>query len=147
MRYLKMNEQKNIELTQQIFTAFGEGNIKFLLNLLAEDVEWQVAGSPEHTPLSGEYHGVEQVAHIFKTVSEFLQLQQFQPQEFVAQDDRVVVFGHAAGRILSTNRPVEYDWVHLYTFNNGKISKFREYLDTAAIATALHDTNSLFSAS
>jgi uncharacterized protein len=138
-----MNEQKNVELTQQIFKAFEEGNLQFLLSLLAEDVEWQVAGSREHTPLAGKYHGAEQVAEIFRTVSEFLELKQFQPQEFVAQGDRVVVFGHAVGYMLPTDRAVEYDWVHLYTLRDGKITKFKEYLDTAAIATALDDTNVL----
>jgi ketosteroid isomerase-like protein len=139
-----MNEQENIQLTQQIFKAFGEGNLQFLLNLLAEDVEWYVAGSPEYTPLAGKYHGVEQVAQIFKTVGEFLELKQFQPQEFVAQGDRVVVFGHAIGCVHPTNRAVEYDWVHFYTLRNGKITKFSEYLDTAAIAAAFDNLKSVF---
>ena len=131
-----MSEQENIQLTQQIFTAFQEGDVPFLLNILAEDVEWYVAGAREHIPLAGTYHGRKQVAQVFQTVGKFLQLQQFQPQEFVAQGDRVVVFGHALGCIQPTNHTVEYDWVHLYTLYDGKLKKFSEYLDTAAIAAA-----------
>lgn len=131
-----MSEQENIQLTQQIFTAFQEGDVPFLLNILAEDVEWYVAGSQEHIPLAGTYHGREQVAQVFQTVGKFLELQQFQPQEFVAQGDRVVVFGHALGCIQSTNHTVEYDWVHLFTLYDGKVTKFSEYLDTAAITAA-----------
>lgn len=132
-----MSEQENIQLTQQIFTAFQEGNIPFLLNILAEDVEWHVAGSREHIPLAGTYHGREQVAQVFQTVGKFLNLQQFQPHEFVAQGDRVVVFGHALGCIQPTNHTIEYDWVHLYTLHDGKVTKFSEYLDTAALAAAV----------
>ena len=78
----------------------------------------------------------KQVAQVFQTVGKFLELQQFQPHEFVAQGDRVVLFGHALGCIRSTNHTVEYDWVHLYTLYDGKVTKFSEYLDTAAIAAA-----------
>lgn len=131
-----MSEHENIQLTQQIFTAFQEGNVPFLLNILAEDVEWHVAGSREHLPLAGTYYGRDQVAQVFQTVGKFLDLQQFQPHEFVAQGDRVVVFGHALGCIRLTNHTVEYDWVHLYTLSDGKVTKFSEYLDTAAIAAA-----------
>jgi hypothetical protein len=136
--YQKMNEQKNIQIVQQMCAAFEQGNIPFVLDLLAEDVEWFVTGSPKHAPLAGVYHGRDQVAQIFSNVGEFLELQQFQAQEFIAQGDQVVVLGHARGRVKPTNHPLEYDWVQVYTLRDGKTVKFREYLDTAAIAEAFH---------
>ena len=136
-----MNEQQNIQLTQEIFQAFATGNIPFLLNILADDIEWYVAGSREHLPLAGTYKGREQVAQVFQTVSQYLELQQFQPEEFVAQNNQVAVFGKAKGNIRPNNSVVEYDWVHLYTWQDGKVIKFREYLDTGAMATAFQGVN------
>ncbi len=131
-----MNEQQNLQIVQQMCAAFEQGNIATLLDLLAEDVEWFVAGSPEHVPLAGTYYGRDRVAQIFSNVGEYLELQQFKAQEFIAQGDRVAVFGHALGRVKPTNCLLEYDWVHVYTLRDGQTIKFREYLDTAAIAAA-----------
>lgn len=136
--YQKMSEQENVKVVQQMCAAFEQGNIPFLLDLLAEDVEWFVAGSPKDVPLAGTYHGRAQVAQIFSIVGESLELQQFKAQEFIAQGDQVVVLGHALGSIRSTSHAVKYDWVHVYTLRDSKTIRFREYLDTAAIAAAFH---------
>ncbi|MEB3281701.1 MAG: nuclear transport factor 2 family protein [Lyngbya sp.] len=136
-----MNTQQNIQLTQQIFQAFAEGNVPFLLNILADDIEWYVAGSREHLPLAGTYQGREQVAQVFQKVGQYLELQHFKPEEFVAQNHQVAVFGKAKGRIRPNNCLVEYDWVHLYTWQEGKVIKFREYLDTGAMASAFQGVN------
>lgn len=131
-----MKEQENIKIVQQMCAAFEQGNVPFLLDCLAEDVEWIVVGSSEYIPLAGTYHGRDRVSQIFSTVGGALKLQQFQAQEFIAQDDQVVVLGHAMGHVKPTNQALEYDWVHIYTLRDGKTIRFREYLDSAAIAAA-----------
>lgn len=136
-----MKEQENIKIAQQMCTAFEQGNIPFVLDYLAEDVEWIVVGSPEYIPLAGTYHGRDRVIQIFSAVGGSVELQQFQAQEFIAQGDQVVVLGHASGRVIPTNQALEYDWVHIYTLRDGKTIKFREYLDSAAIAAAFGRVN------
>lgn len=137
-----MNEQQNVQIVQQMCAAFEQGDIATLLDLLAEDVEWFVAGSPEHAPLAGTYHGRDRVLQIFSMAGQYLEIHQFQAQDFIAQDNRVAVFGHARGRVKPTNRALEYDWVQMYTLRDSKTIKFREYLDTAAIAAAFRGTQS-----
>lgn len=137
-----MNEQQNVQIVQQMCSAFEQGDIATLLDLLAEDVEWFVAGSPEYAPLAGKYHGREHVLQNFSMAGQYLEIQQFQAQEFIAQDNRVAVFGHARGRVKPTNCSLEYDWVQMYTLRHGKTIKFREYLDTAAIAAAFRGSES-----
>lgn len=135
VKVMPMIEQ-NLQIVQQMYAALGQGNIPVLLNLLSEDVEWFVAGPPEEMPLAGTCRGRDQVLQIFKIMGESLELQQFQPQEFIAQNDQVVVLGHAQGRVKANNHPVKYDWVHVYTLRDGKTVKFREYFDTATVAAA-----------
>ncbi|MEA5502861.1 nuclear transport factor 2 family protein [Halotia wernerae UHCC 0503] len=131
-----MSEQENVQIVRQVCAAFEQGNIAYLLGALAEDVEWYVVGSQEHLPLAGKYHGRDRVAEIFSMVGQYLELHQFQAQEFIAQDNQVAVFGQARGLVKLTSRSLEYDWVHVYTLCDRQIIKFREYLDTAAIAVA-----------
>lgn len=51
-----------------MYAALGQGNLPSLLNLLAENIEWSVAGPPDEMPLAGTHHGHNQVAYIFKTI-------------------------------------------------------------------------------
>jgi len=36
-----VNEQENVQVVKQMFTAFGQGDIPTVLGLLAEDVDYQ----------------------------------------------------------------------------------------------------------
>jgi len=56
--------------------------------------------------------------------------------EFVAQGGRVPVVGLATGKIKATNRAFKDDWVFDTTVRNGKLTKFRRYIDTQALARA-----------
>ena len=61
---------------------------------------------------------------------EFLQ---FEPREFLAQGDLVVVLGDATTRVLQTGRTVTDQWVHIFTTRDGKIVKFDERADMSAL--------------
>ena len=60
----------------------------------------------------------------------------FQPREFVADGDRVLVIGWERAKVKATNRTFELDWVMAFTVRNGKVVSFREYTDTKAMADA-----------
>ena len=38
--------------------------------------------------------------------------------------------------IKATNRDVGSDWAHVWTFKDGKITRFREYVDIAVVSKA-----------
>jgi hypothetical protein len=77
-----MNEQENVKVVER-YTALGRGDIPTLLNMLAEDIEWLVPG-PADIPIAGRHRGHEQVAKLFKIAGEIAELEQFEPQEFIA---------------------------------------------------------------
>jgi uncharacterized protein len=128
-----MNEQKNLEIVQRGYKAFGEGDLATLTNLLTDDVEWNFP--PTYAGLPWAQHawrrpaGVEQVTRM---LFEALEFEIFQPDEFIAGGDQVVVLGHERCRIRATGRIVEAKWVQVFTLRDGKISRYREYSDTAA---------------
>ncbi len=41
-----MNEDTDIQAVQQLYNAFGQGNLDTILNALADDVEWHQPGPP-----------------------------------------------------------------------------------------------------
>ncbi len=131
-----MNEQENVKAVERIYTAFGQGDIQAMLNMLAEDIDWLFPG-PADIPFAGRYRGREQVAQFFKIVGETIEIEQFEPQEFITKGDKVVVLGHEQMRVKSSGRTSETDWVHVFTLRNGKVVKIHElYYDIAAIVAA-----------
>ncbi len=130
-----MSEQENTKVVQQAYENFKSGNIPALLNLISDEIKWQV---PEikNVPFAGKRHGREQTAQFFAIVAEAQEAQQFEPREYIAQGDKVVALGHYRWRVKATGRVFEADWTHVFTVRGGRIVSFQEYTDTAVAAAA-----------
>jgi hypothetical protein len=131
---MKMGAQENVQLVKEGYIAFSRGDIPGLLALMAEDVEWHIPGAG--LPLAGTYRGRDGVATFFQKLSADANILDFQPREFVAEGDRVIVVGWERIKVKATNRTTELDWVMSFTVRNGKVAIFREYTDTKALAEA-----------
>jgi hypothetical protein len=76
------------------------------------------------------------VASFFQKLNDTAEILAFEPREFTAEGERVLVIGWERARVKSTNRMFQSDWVMAFTLQNGKVVKFREFSDTQAIAEA-----------
>ncbi len=130
-----MSQQENTRLVQQCYENFKTGDIQSLLNLLSDDITWELP-EIENVPFSGRRQGREQVGQFFTTVAETQNVLQFEPQEFIAEGDKVVSLGSYRWLVKSTEREFTSKWVHVFTVRDGKIVAFLEYTDTAAAAAA-----------
>ena len=129
-----MGAQENLQVVKDAFAAFGRGDIPGLLALLSEDVEWHSPGVG--LPLAGTYRGQDGVANFFQELTQEMDISDFQPREFVADGDRVLVIGWERTTLKATKRTVELDWIMAFTVRNGKIVSYRQFTDTQAIAAA-----------
>lgn len=130
-----MSEQDNLRLVQEGYGDFARGDVQALLERFAEDIEWIVPGS-EKNPLAGTYKGRSRVGEFFKGLSELTDISSFEPQDFVAQGDKVVVLGREEGRVRSNGRNFQTDWAMVFTVHSGKVARFQQYLDTSNIEAA-----------
>jgi ketosteroid isomerase-like protein len=128
--------QDNLDVIRRGYDAFGRGDITALLGLFDEQIEWVSSGPPELIT-SGRRTGRQAVAEFFTAVNEVFDIQRFDPQEFIAQGDRVVVLGHESARVRATGKVVDSDWAHVFTMKNGKVAAFQEYVDTAPVVAEL----------
>jgi ketosteroid isomerase-like protein len=126
----------NIARVKGFYAAFGKGEIGHILSSLAPDVEWQSYGNPQHFPTLGPRTGIAEVEAFFRQVGENIAFSEFDPQEFFASGDHVFVLGRFAGTVRGTGRPAAAHFAHVFTFDNGKVGRFREYVDTASFAEA-----------
>ena len=84
--------QENITATQEIFVQFGAGNIPGILALLDDDIVIEFYG-PNTIPYAGTYHGKDEAQQFFETVLTSVDINQFDPEEMLAAEDKVFVTG------------------------------------------------------
>ena len=129
------NEKKNVKLIQNLYDAFGRGDMETIANALEDEVDWQVVGPPV-VGYTGRWQGRSQVRAFFQALAQTVTHQKFEPREFIAGDDHVVVLGSELATVNETRRPYEAEWVHIFTIKDGKIAAFKEFTDTTAMLTA-----------
>jgi len=130
--------EENTNLARQTYDAFLRGDMETLLSLYTDDIDWEVYGPADKVPTAGNYKGKEAVGGFFGKVNELLEADKFEVQEYIAQGNRVVALGAYTWTSKVTGRIFEANFVHAITIEDGKISRFREYTDTAAAAEAMN---------
>src|SRR3979490_3372979 len=97
---------------------------------LDDQVVWKpVTGAGRHVPTAGERRGTAAVAEFFKIVADTTHFSRFEPQQFIAQGDKVVALGHYTAK-TSTGGSVDSDFVMVFTVRGGKVTEFQEFLDS-----------------
>jgi ketosteroid isomerase-like protein len=121
----------NISIVQKAYADFGAGNIEALVGAMSENVEWtEPAGGV--APFAGTHVGRPALMTFFRSMGELVQALEFEPQEFVAHGDRVIVLGRYKFVAKVTGKAWETDWVMIWTIVRGQIRKFQIYKDTGA---------------
>jgi uncharacterized protein len=137
-----MSEQQNLDAVRNIYAAFGRGDLEGILSLLDPRVSWRSPGAP-HLPTGGLRRGVEEVREFFGLLLNTFDFQEFRPADFLAQGDKVVVLGTSREGPKGTGRFVDFRWVHVFTFGNGKIVEFEEPADVSALVEEFRRVQSL----
>ena len=130
-----MDEQANVRVVEGMFASLTRGDISGVLDRLSEDVEWRIAG-PAELPFAGLHRGRDAVARFFRDFAQLAEFETFEPREYLAKGDKVIVFGYERQRIRETGRVVETDWAMVFVVRDGRIARFRNYVDTRATQTA-----------
>ena len=85
----KTAEQANLRVIQRMYEAFMRRDIVALLDDMAEDVEWNIAG-PAEVPFTGAVRGRGEVARVLQKSFAMVRDQQPEVREVVAEGDQVV---------------------------------------------------------
>jgi ketosteroid isomerase-like protein len=98
---------------------------------------WDNPG-PDSPAYFGSHRGQAAVArNIFGFISENLQIDVFDPREFLIGADKVVVLLHIEAQIKRTGERLVQEAVHVFTFEGGKVVRFQDFQNSYAIAKAL----------
>jgi uncharacterized protein len=132
-----MSEQDNIELVKSGYSAFGRGDIQALFALMADDLEFQHPMPQSIWPWAGRRKGRQGYAEFLAGLSETVEYEQFEPREFIAQNEWVAVLVFERTRVKATGVVFEISEIHLFKLKDGKAAQFMVFEDTAPIIAAL----------
>jgi ketosteroid isomerase-like protein len=131
-----MQEAQNKKTVQDMYAAFGRGDIQSLMDSLSDDIVWiGVYGTGPHVPTSGERRGKAAVSKFFDQVAKNLNFSRLEPKEFIAAGDKVVTLGHYTAT-TAAKKSYDSDFSMVFTLKGGKVTHFQEFCDSAAINAA-----------
>jgi ketosteroid isomerase-like protein len=131
-----MADKGNAELVQSFYANFQAGNIDAVLALLSPDFELVYSG-PSVIPSAGRWSGHEGFRGWARAALQgHLPPQSVNFEEFIVQGDKVIVPGHVKLRVKTTDKTCETDFLHFFTVRGGKLTSWRDFFDTFAVAQA-----------
>jgi len=132
-----MSASENKQLMQHIFAELAQGNSRPLVESMADDFQWTVAGSSRW---SGAFKGKDavlnqllgplraQIDGRIKTV----------PLRFIAEDDFVVIEARGNNN-TKAGKPYNNHYCFVARLGDGKLREITEYMDTELVSSVLGD--------
>ncbi len=131
----------HIKTVQNLYEAFGRGDLPAILAHIADDVDWGVNADPNVTPPEKVSYfrrarNRDEVAKFyFEQAVELFEFHQFKPKAFMAGDQHVSVLLELELTARRTGKRFGFEEIHCFQFDpTGKICRYRGFLDTALIA-------------
>ena len=119
--------KSNADVVREAYAAFARSDIATILDLLDDGVAWS---APATLPQGGTFTGKDGALKFFEGLGaawETLEVAGEQLGELQGSD-LVIGVVHGSGRLRGAG-PAQYGAVHVFTVENGKITRFREYVD------------------
>jgi hypothetical protein len=126
-----MSEQ-SVEIVKGVYASFAQGDVPAVLGVFADDIEWHEA---EGMPYGGVYRGGDAVVqNVFGPISTDVEGFAVTPEEFVGSGDTVAVVVRYTGTGKATGKTLDVPVVHVMDVRDGKITRFRQFIDTVKFA-------------
>jgi uncharacterized protein len=127
----------NIKTITQVYEAFGRGDVAAILDAVTDDVDWAAEAASSAAPWYGVRHGRDAVAVFFSDFGSTMEVEEFTPVSFAANDTDVLTVVRFRARSRSTGKTAEMNLHHYFKFRDGKIAYYRGSEDSAQTETVL----------
>ena len=132
---ISVKKEQSISIIENAFENFLKGNIAGILDNCTDDIEW---GSYSNTvvPFGKTYHGKKGAAEFFSTLGGMLDYKIFDPQDYYADKDSVLVRGRHEATVKATGKNFSHEFLMHFKLRDGKVFSFFAFVDTRDEALA-----------
>ena len=124
----------NVDVIKSLYQAFAAGDIDSVRTLLDPSVEWIES---DGIPYSGTFKGYEAVlTGVFAKIGAEWDNFTAHVDQFIDAGDIVVTLGTDSGTYKATGQNMSAPTASIWTLKDGKVIKFRQYIDTLAVVNA-----------
>jgi uncharacterized protein len=130
-----LKQQEIIEIVKQVYQAFNASDIAMWLTFFAPTFEWYAA---DNSPIADRspYRGLDTVCgEVLPRLATLFPGMQLRADEILATENKAVMLGYYHNLPQKAGGTTEAQVAHILTFQNGKIVKFQQYLDTYKFAS------------
>jgi ketosteroid isomerase-like protein len=127
----------NIKTIEGVYDAFSRGDVAAIQDVVTDDVDWASETTSKVAPWYGVHHGQAGVGEFFAAFAGAMEVQEFTPISYAANDTDVLTVVRFRVKARSTGRTAAMDLHHWFTFRDGKIAQYRGTEDTAQTEAVL----------
>ncbi len=114
------------------YAALGRGDAPTALGLMADDIQWNTMW---HYKVDGRGPGKVAEGLLQPLMAEWSSFA-LTPNAYIVEGDTVVSLGAFTGVHGGSGKAVDAAYAHVWDVAEGKITRFRQYIDTLAVAEA-----------
>ena len=126
---------QSVEFVEGVYGAFARGDVPAVLGAFADDIEWFEA---EGMPYGGLHRGPEAVAqNVFGPITEDVEGFAVTPEELIGSGGTIAAVVRYTGTGKATGKALDVPVVHVWDIRDGKLTRFRQFIDTVKFAEAV----------
>ena len=124
----------NVGLVKDLYAAFGRGDIPKVLGSMSSGIKWFEAESNPYMPSGEAWVGPDAILNnLFMKLGSEWDGFSVHPKSFHSAGESVVVEGRYSGVYKATGKSLDAQVCHVWDFENGKVVRFQQYVDTAKL--------------
>ena len=124
----------NVAVIERLYQAFAAGDLDTVFDLIDPDVEWIEA---DGIPYSGVFKGHDAILNgVFAKIGAEWDNFTAKVEQYIDAGNIVVTLGLDSGTFKATGKQMSAPTASVWTIKNGRVVKFRQYIDTLAVVSA-----------
>jgi ketosteroid isomerase-like protein len=132
-----MTRENNLSIAKLFLERIGSGeSAQAIAEMFSDELHWNVPGDTGVLPWIGNKTGRLAVTDFLRDSGQMLERVALEVHEILASDDRAIILGDLASRVVSTGKTIETPYAIVLTLHDGKITRFLMLEDSFATAMA-----------
>ncbi len=119
-------------VVEKMFSAFANGDVEKFLETVSTDTVWIYHGT-QIIP-KGTYEGIEGARTFISNILNNTEIINFEPQQYICEDNTVVVLGREHQRVKKSGKELKQKWVQIYTVKNNLITGMEEFATSEVVS-------------
>jgi hypothetical protein len=134
----KLTKESNVEIIQNLYAAFAKGDIPAVLKRFDPEIEWNEAESFPYAD-GNPYIGPQAVLEgVFARIGAEWEYWNLTDQTYYeVNSGEIIVTGRYKAKNKMTSKEINVQFVHMWTLNEGLVTKFQQYANTYQAVEAM----------